>query len=78
MFFRWSPSGNMSWQGQSLREAFFALDPSRAVTEFDSTVIYLAYYFRFIMLFKVVELESGVSMLNYCCTLWAAHCSILF
>ena len=54
MFFRWSPSGNMSWQGQSLWEAFFALDPSRAMTEFDSAVIYLAFYFMFIK--KQVEL----------------------
>ena len=129
VFFRWSLSGNMSWQDQSLWQAFFALDPSRALKEFDSAIIYLAFYFRFIkkqielwhegqglicqvnepmhlsvycttlsnqiqllfqsalqkistcselikawlnvvllMLFKVIELESGVSMLNYCCT----------
>ena len=48
VFFRWSLSGNMSWQDQSLRQAFFALDPSRALKEFDSAIIYLAFYFRFI------------------------------
>ena len=44
----------MSWQDQSLRQAFFALDPSRALKEFDSAIIYLAFYFRFIK--KQVEL----------------------
>ena len=44
----------MSWQDQSLRQAFFALDPSRALKEFDSAIIYLAFYFRFIK--KQIEL----------------------
>ena len=48
MFFRWSLSGNMSWPEQSLRQAFFALDPSSALKKFDSAIIYLAFYFRFI------------------------------
>ena len=74
-----SPSGNMSWQGQSLQEAFFALDPSRAMTEFDSAVIYLAFYFMFIK--KQVELwyegQGLAHRVNETMHL-SVYCSILY